>query len=349
MRKLTAILLTAMLLCGCAEGKSENSKAEPVTFDAASYEKEEDIICESYYVRYEDYEEFINSTYSRKYFEEGFIPYKIIFDEEKYTLTLIQGERDYYTYSVTNNETGVTFQCQINNSKMETEEELAQAAFSRDPYAVVTFNEVEYNLYRGSYAHLTFMLQPHYIVRVGTFDDGMGYKDVEAFINEISFEEVENPMAYSYVEFNSEAEFLESDYSVQMRRRGYASYRPAYPEDEYDLNKITAQDNTYTYCFTEKSTGTGVLVEVIYNTFASSSDDMNLLIPNQLNEFEYLTKADQIYSGYYVTSLYSDVVDYSLTWLPKENYRATISLDTPETEVEDLMKYFEDIDFVNLT
>lgn len=150
MKKLIVLILTAMLLCGCAEGKSENSKAEPVTFDAGSYEKEEDSIDSVTSMVYDSINAFKASEFISNMKSEGYTPYYLDYDQERYTFNSIIVDGSFYNYRLYDNveKKGLDYTISY-ASTYETVDDLAKSANYYDKNIITTAqrNGVTYDVY----------------------------------------------------------------------------------------------------------------------------------------------------------------------------------------------------------
>ncbi|MBE6856781.1 MAG: hypothetical protein E7500_05055 [Ruminococcus sp.] len=147
MKKLICTLMITTMLFGCSSADTENSsiteenKIETKESITETKDEEKMYVDEDTVIIYETQEEFRNSDFYNKIKNEGFTPYLLEFDEERYEFNNIRADKSWYDFYLYDIQTSKNVCIStIYNSGIKTMSELQETFGNEDD--IVTTAEI---------------------------------------------------------------------------------------------------------------------------------------------------------------------------------------------------------------
>ncbi len=145
--------------------------------------------------------------------------------------------------------------------------------------------------------------------------------------------------------FSTETEFFNSAACERLKGAGIEIYQLQYDTERYSLSQINANVCFYTYCLYDNINNAAVNIEILFDPTISSVTELLAIFDNESGVIRTAEKAGTEYDIYLSSPRYNEELDYSMIYMPFENYSVSIYADNNQT-IDEILEYFDDFELV---
>lgn len=145
--------------------------------------------------------------------------------------------------------------------------------------------------------------------------------------------------------YTSLDEFKGSSFYRGLKEQGINTYTLDYDSERYTLSQISADATFYEYSLYDKVEKQGISCTISYEP---AMTDFNVLKSTFYNDSNIITTAENngvVYDVCLKATPYVDYENYSLLYLPFENYRVSIHAGN-QTSADEILSYFNEFTLV---